>query len=194
MRASDLGCVKVKPRSVRLGEDMRTAGLLAAACLGAAAMAGTPAAAQQVKEGSQSGLGITGAEVPPLLKDIKADPYKAPGAPICATVPLEIQQITDLIGPDIDAQNDKETSLVSKGADLARGMVPYRGVVRFVTGANKKDQELHDAVVAGYARRGFLRGIQINLKCHPDGTQAADADASGAKKPGRKKAKGARKS
>ena len=44
-------------------------------------------------------------------------------------------------------------------------MVPYGGVVRFVTGANKKDKALRQAVLAGYARRGFLRGVELSLKC-----------------------------
>jgi hypothetical protein len=150
------------------------AGLLVAALVGAAPIGGQ-AHAQQVKPGAESGVGLTGADVPQLLKDIKADPYKAPGNPVCDTVPLEIREISDLIGPDLDAQaTSDDRSLASRGADVARGLVPYRGVVRFVTGANKKDEELHEAIMAGYARRGFLRGVQMNLKCHPEPTPVAD--------------------
>ena len=125
----------------------------------------------QVKAGSDTGLGLTGADVPPLLATIKADPYKAPTAPACDTVPAEILAINDLLGPDLDIPpeaEDTKKSLMSKGEGLARGLVPYGGVVRFVTGANKKDKELREAIMAGYARRGFLRGVQVNLKCHPD--------------------------
>jgi hypothetical protein len=143
-----------------------TVGLLAmaAASLGGGAHA-------QVKPGSESGLGLTGADVPPLLATIKAEPYKAPAAPACETVPAEIAAIDDLIGPDLDTPPeppDNKKSLIAKGGDVARGLVPYGGVVRFVTGASKKDKELREAVLAGYARRGFLRGIQLNTKCHAD--------------------------
>ena len=129
------------------------------------------AAQAQVKPGSETGLGLTGADVPPLLATIKADPYKAPAAPACDTVPAEILAIDDLLGPDLDTPpepDDNKKSLVSKGEGVARSLVPYGGVVRFVTGANKKDKELREAVMAGYARRGFLRGIESSLKCHPD--------------------------
>src|SRR3954463_15532545 len=94
------------------------AGLLAALLMTAA----SPAAAQ-VKPGSESGLGLTGADVPPLLQAIKAEPYKAPGAPACETVPAEIQAIGDLIGPDVDyvppeadATTDAKASAMKQGA------------------------------------------------------------------------------
>ncbi|MGZ3375251.1 MAG: hypothetical protein ACXU8S_01515 [Phenylobacterium sp.] len=156
----------------------RTVGLLAmTAALGLGP--GGPAHAQ-VKPGSESGLGLTGADVPPLLAAVKTDPYKAPAVPACDTVPAEILAISDLIGPDLDTPpepEDTKKSLMSKGADVARGLVPYGGIVRFATGANKKDKELREAVLAGYARRGFLRGLEANLKCHPDPPPPAPAPA-----------------
>jgi hypothetical protein len=155
----------MRAKTVRIGA------LLAAMLLATGlSMNGLPAQAQ-VKAGSESGLGLTGADVPQLLKDIKADPYKAPVAPACDTVPAEILAIGDLLGPDLDTPPepvDKTRNLTSKGADVARGLVPYGGVVRFVTGANKKDKALREAVLAGYARRGFLRGVLLHLKCRPD--------------------------
>ena len=146
----------------------RSRDALAAIC---AALVTAGAAQAQVKPGSETGLGLSGADVPPLLATIKADPYKAPESPACDTVPAEILAINDLLGPDLDTPpepDDNKKSLVSKGEGVARSLVPYGGVVRFVTGANKKDKELREAVVAGYARRGFLRGLESNLKCHPD--------------------------
>jgi hypothetical protein len=143
-----------------------TVGLLAALTVGAAGVARA-----QVKPGSESGLGLAGADVPPLLATIKADPYKTPAAPACDTVPAEILAINELIGADLDTPpppEDSKKSLLSKGADVARGLVPYGGIVRFATGAGKKDKALREAVLAGYARRGYLRGLEANLKCHPD--------------------------
>lgn len=142
------------------------------------------AAQAQVKPGSDTGLGLSGADVPPLLAAIKADPYKAPAAPACDTVPAEILAINDLLGPDLDTPpetDDTKKSLASKSAGVARSLVPYGGVVRFVTGANKKDKELREAIVAGYARRGFLRGLESNLKCHPDPPPAAHSKSKSAK-------------
>jgi len=157
---------------------MRGTATLTAGFLAVGLALALPAAAQ-VKAGSESGLGLTGADVPPLLKDIKAEPYQAPTAPACLTIPFELQQINELIGADIDTPPEhQDKSLTDRGAQMARGLLPYGGVVRFVTGANKKDQELREAVLAGYARRGYLRGVQANLKCQADPPPAADPAAA----------------
>ncbi len=144
-------------------------------------LAASAAQAQEpVQPGSDTGLGLTGADVPPLLAAIKADPYKAPAAPACDTVPAEILAINRVLGPDLDTPPPEagKESLTQKSEGVARSLVPYGGVVRFVTGANKKDKELRDAVVAGYARRGFLRGLEANLKCHPDPAPEAKPPAA----------------
>jgi hypothetical protein len=170
---------------------MRGGALVVIGGVWAAAVAGT--AWSQVRSGAESGTGLTGADVPQLLKDIKAAPYRAPGAPVCDTVPVEIRQIDALIGPDLDDQDKHDDkSLASKGANVARDMVPYRGVFRMVTGANKKDDELRDAILAGVARRGFLRGVQLNLKCGAEAAAAAPA-ADPASRP-KSRARAARKS
>ncbi|MBS0331209.1 MAG: hypothetical protein JSS35_00440 [Proteobacteria bacterium] len=170
---------------------MDTRGLTAAAVCGATLFGATmqlaagPARAQAPSESSASlshagnALGLTGADVPPLLAQVKADPYKAPTAPACDTIPVELTQLSSLIGPDLDSGiAAPEQTLTQKGMEAAKGFVPYSGVVRFVTGANKKDKEMREAVLAGYARRGFLRGMQVNLKCGAAAQTAAQAAAS----------------
>ncbi|THD60313.1 hypothetical protein [Phenylobacterium sp.] len=144
---------------------VRTASM--AAMVGAFMVAGNSAWAQ-VKPGSERGLGLTGADIPPLLQTIEADPYQLPAPLNCSGVGDELTTLNDLLGPDIDAEPvvaDTKTNLASKGANLARGLVPYGGVVRFVTGASGKDKALQKAVLAGYARRGFLRGLQALPRC-----------------------------
>ena len=147
---------------------MRGVTIQQACAMAAAALLAGPALAQ-VKAGSESGLGLTGAEIPAVLRHTKADPYKAPSAPACLTIPFEITQLNELIGADLDAQGPaQDKSLTDRGIQMSRGMVPYGGLVRFVTGANKKDQELREAILAGYARRGYLRGLQANMTCAPE--------------------------
>lgn len=41
------------------------------------------------------------------------------------------------------------------------------------TGANRKDNALGDTAMAGWARRGFLKGLEINLGCAGRGAVAA---------------------
>ena len=46
-----------------------------------------------------------------------------------------------------------------------RGAIPYRWVLRWMIQAGRLDRELRQAVLAGTARRGFLKGVQRGLGC-----------------------------
>jgi hypothetical protein len=136
----------------------------------------------QVKPGSERGLGLTGAEVPPLLQTVEAAPYALPAPLDCPSVATDLAALNDLLGLDIDAEpaaTDTKTNVTAKGASLARGLIPYGGVVRFVTGAGAKDKALQKAVLAGYARRGFLRGLQALPRCGAEAPAQPPAPAHG---------------
>ncbi len=157
--------------------NVRQAAVLAfASVLGGAPLA---AHAQQVHPGETQGLGLTGAKTPDMLKDIAADPYRAPAEPACQTIPAELVALNQVLGVDADQQAPK-TSMVNKAGHAivgaARDMIPYRGEIRFLTQADKKDRQLQDAARAAWARRGFLRGLSANLHCADGG----EVDASNA--------------
>ncbi|HEX3364707.1 hypothetical protein [Phenylobacterium sp.] len=133
--------------------------------LALATVIAAPAPAQ-VTPGSQNGLGLTGADIPPILKQVQADPYRAPAAPACESIPQEILALNQVLGPDVDGERVK-ASKVHMALNYARGMIPYRGYVRFLTRADSKDKALQAAATAGYARRGFLRGLGAQLQCAP---------------------------
>lgn len=46
-----------------------------------------------------------------------------------------------------------------------RAVVPYGGVVRAITGAGKRDQALVNAALAGWERRGYLKGLAHSRGC-----------------------------
>jgi hypothetical protein len=143
---------------------VRAAATLAIA--GFAAASATCALAQ-VKPGADRGLGLTGADIPPLLKEIQADPYRAPAEPACESIPREILALDAILGPDVDNPVKTRTSatVANMAGGAVRGLIPYRGWVRFLTQAGEKDKKLQRAATAGYARRGFLRGLEANLQC-----------------------------
>lgn len=134
------------------------------ALTGALAAASLPCLAE-VRPGETQGLGLRGPAVPAFLKAVAADPYRAPAAPACETIPAEIKALNAVLGADAD-QPRKQRSLVMRQAiGAVRSMVPYRDVVRFLTRADHQDHELMNATMAGFARRGFLRGLEANLHC-----------------------------
>ena len=155
---------------------------VAAALAGALVLAGGDSLGQ-VKPGTEQGLGLTGADVPPLLAKVEADPYRAPAPPACKTIAEELLALNAILGPDVDA----EAAAKKNGSDMVggaiRGLVPYGGVVRFLTGARKKDRALMKAVMAGYARRGFLRGVEAGLTCAAPTPPTPDAGPAAAPAP-----------
>jgi hypothetical protein len=121
--------------------------------------------------GEESGLGITGAQTPPALKIVAAAPYAVPPGVDCAGLTREIASLDALLGPDVDILADpKAGSGLDERAGHAfssalRGAIPYRWAMRWLTQAGDRDKQLRQAVVAGAARRGFLKGMRLAMAC-----------------------------
>lgn len=120
-------------------------------------------------------LNITSVEIPPLLVEAAKAPY-APAQPNdCEGIDHEIAALTDVLGPDLTPATEDGTPILSREAagdaawgaarGAASGWIPFRGVVRYVTGAERSDQRARDAVLAGFVRRAYLRGLRAPLQC-----------------------------
>ena len=51
--------------------------------------------------------------------------------------------------------------------DAAEGVVPFRGWVRKLSGADRYSREVAAAIAAGTIRRGFLKGLGAAAACSP---------------------------
>jgi hypothetical protein len=140
----------------------------------ALACVASTALADPVRPGSHGGLGLIGNDVPEPLRKIAADPYAAPGD--CAQIDVELHKLEAILGPDFDSgKRQAAYTWVDAAGTVARSFIPYRTVVRLVTGANRKDAELTQASMAGWERRGFLKGLQK----HCEAAGQRDATAAG---------------
>lgn len=105
-------------------------------------------------------LSILREETPDALKTAAAQPYRATAE--CEAIAREIAELNILLGKDFDEEvvfknrtgEQIASNLIGSAVDL-----PFRGVIRHVSGAAKREREKADAVVASIARRGYLRGI-----------------------------------
>jgi len=143
------------PRTVHKIAAVAAAGVLACP---AAALAGP------VRIGEQYGLGLLGPETPAILKQAKADPYAIPID--CEVVNSELAQLNEALGPDAHEPPAKTNQVGKLVTKAIRGLIPHRDVVRFVTGAGRKESALQQAAMAGWARRGYLRGISRQMSCN----------------------------
>lgn len=125
--------------------------------------AAAPAWAGPIHPGEQRGLGLVAPDVPTLLKTARANPYALPADVTCPMLLDQIAALDATLGPDLDApQPKKDDDLVLSGV---RAILPYGGVVRFLTGAGRKERKMVDAALAGWERRGFLKGTARMMGC-----------------------------
>ena len=148
----------------------------------------------QVKKGSVEGavttplrdLGVMKVDIPQVLIDALEDPYlRPPRNAKCPQLIALIRPLNEVLGPDIDTipadeegmgQRGKSTALGVAG-DLAGGAIPFRGVVRKISGAEGHDRLVAAAVVAGHTRRAYLKGLGEARGCGPPATPSHERTA-----------------
>ena len=118
-------------------------------------------------------LNILQNDVAPVLQRTKAAPYAHAAGDNCQALDAEIQALDAALGPDFDLPGGKGASLSKKLTDATfnlahstvSSVIPYRGVVREVTGAEKRARNLNEALLAGTVRRAYLKGYGEMLGC-----------------------------
>ncbi|RZJ09728.1 MAG: hypothetical protein EOP39_10655 [Rubrivivax sp.] len=121
-----------------------------------------------------SDLNVVRAEIPEALKAAAAAPYAMPADASCTGLAASIQALDEVLGPDLDMPSVKgNTGLLERGEDAAtgalqrtaEGVIPFRGWVRKLSGAERYARQVSAAITAGGVRRGFLRGLSVAKTC-----------------------------
>lgn len=147
------------------------------ACVGACTTTVSPA--ETSKEGKVVGvvrkpfqdLGIVRTDAPQVLKQAALDLYRAPGDGGCAAIMEDVARLDAVLGPDVDEQVDAGDPEALYADTLTAGVVgslldlPFRGIVRWVSGADAREKALAKAVLAGMLRRAFLKGFAQASGC-----------------------------
>lgn len=125
---------------------------------------------------------IDSKDIPEILVAAAANPYDDSGINNCNDVIGQIAILDNALGPDFDIPQD-EARRINAGRvakSVVGSFIPFRSIVREVSGANKKRNELRLAYTAGMVRRGYLKGMGEARGCsYParprDGATAEDA-------------------
>lgn len=149
-------------------------------------------------------LNLIQAIIPEVLQAAQKSPYGPPDAPPagsvdgrgCAPLQAEIDALDEALGPDLDAPpNPDNPGLIERGTALAsdaafgalqrtvEGVVPFRGWVRKLSGAERRSREVAAAIAAGGVRRGFLKGVRLTRGCPAPAAAAAPAPAASGARP-----------
>ena len=109
-------------------------------------------------------LSVIRQETPVILQKAAEAPYAPSGD--CEIMRQEIADLDEVLGDDIGSVNDDGSTLFTSAV---RGAVklPFSSVIRRITGAQKRDQAYDDALVAGVARRAYLKGAMTACTLAP---------------------------
>ena len=112
-------------------------------------------------------VGIAKNKIPPSLVEASNAPYSLAGLKTCRQLADAVRVLDAALGPDYSAggPNDKVSVGKAAGGAVVNSLIPFRGVVREVSGAAAADPRLTAATQAGFARRGFLRGVHQTRGC-----------------------------
>ncbi|GAA0866808.1 hypothetical protein GCM10009115_31820 [Sphingopyxis soli] len=112
-----------------------------------------------------------GKEAPPKLLAIQDDPYSLAGLGKCSAIIREVTELNEVLGPDVNETVDKDRAKKREetagrvAGSLAGSVIPFRGLIGEVTGANAERRRYAAAVYAGTVRRGFLKGVGLQRGC-----------------------------
>ena len=145
----------------------------------------------QINRGSVTGavsapmrdLNMLRSKVPPVLVEALEDPYRRPRPATCSELIAQLRPLNEALGADIDEPSSPDDRpLISKGRDAAgetalgmvasaaQDLIPMRGWVRKLTGAEQHDKLVRAAITAGGIRRGYLKGLGEARGCNPPAT------------------------
>jgi len=145
-----------------------------------ASLASLPTMAQPVSDTVKRGgeivsqpardVGAAPTKIPPVLLAAHDDPYGLAGLGSCRKLRQEIHELSDALGPDFTIRTEKKENRAGKlaeagGKTIVNAFIPFRGLVREISGAAPAQRRLNAAIDAGFARRGFLRGVAYSRKC-----------------------------
>lgn len=131
-----------------------------------------------VAEAPLRDINVLRTKIPEVLLQALADPYERPPTTRCVELIAQLKTLNDALGADLDVPSVDADDLLDKGKNGALGLmagaasdvIPFRGWVRKLTGAERHDHLVQAAIVAGAVRRGYLKGLGEAKGCNPPAT------------------------
>lgn len=125
-------------------------------------------------------LNIDRKEIPDLLIKAQSRPYDLSGLDHCRALISAVQKFDNVLGPDFDLPQEARDRIDAGrvGKAVVGSFIPFRGIIREVSGANEHDRRVRAAIQAGLARRGFLKGVGQTRGCDYPARSATRKDVA----------------
>lgn len=128
-----------------------------------------------------SDLNLMKVDIPPILQEAVNAPYALPELASCENLVQRVLDLNTVLGPDVDADqaddqaNDQDW--LAKGSEEAKdaaigaihdtttAVIPFRGWVRKLSGAERHAKNVAAAISAGSLQRAYYKGAIQSLGC-----------------------------
>jgi hypothetical protein len=124
-------------------------------------------------------INVLRTKVPDALLFAMADPYsRPPKGWKCPDLIALVQPLDDALGEDLDVPPSDQPGMKDKGRSSVLGLaagaasdaIPFRSWVRRLSGAERHDAFVQQAITAGAVRRAYLKGLGEAKGCNPPAT------------------------
>ena len=133
---------------------------------------------QKAVEAPLADLNLVQEKIPAVLEAAVKAPYALPSERSCPALANEVRGLDDALGADLDTPpTAANPGLVARGSNMvgdatndalrgaAESVIPFRGWVRKLDGAERHSKAVAAAIAAGSVRRAFLKGVGQSLNC-----------------------------
>ncbi|RKF20833.1 hypothetical protein D6851_11710 [Altericroceibacterium spongiae] len=115
-------------------------------------------------------VGVSKTKIPPVLTKAAKNPYAPPSGRKCSAMIADMRTLNEALGPDFsddEKENEDRAGKIAEAAGqmVVNSLIPFRGLVREISGAASAERRLQAAIGAGVARRGYLRGLATARGC-----------------------------
>jgi len=127
-------------------------------------------------------LNLVRADIPPVLVAAQKAPYAVPADRSCPALGSDVRSLDAALGADLDTPaTENNPSLIDRGSNAvsdaagnalkgaAESVIPFRGWVRKLSGAERYSKDVAAAIAAGTIRRAFLKGLGHAAGCQAPG-------------------------
>jgi hypothetical protein len=125
-------------------------------------------------------LNLTNDPIPELLLAARNAPYDNAGLRNCRDVLRLVGELDTVLGTDYDMEvpEDRTVSAGNIAQRILGSFIPFRGIIREVSGANEHERDFREAIAAGMMRRAYLKGRGQGMGCDYPARPATAAQAA----------------
>ena len=117
-------------------------------------------------------------KIPQVLIDAQDAPYDLSGLRSCKPLIAAVEELDTILGDDLDLPREERggPNAGRVAQSVVGSFIPFRGILREVSGANEQQRKVQAAIQAGLARRGFLKGVGQSRGCRYPARPASEKD------------------